>query len=171
MAPTPTPTPVSSSYIKRKNLDFPKMIARLNDLQTKYTAAQVFSLAGFTPAQVSYHELENACTVRLSIALNECGDPIPPGYGFRPQRQNLISSVYAMSKYLTRKYEEPDIKWSVSAGEKMTSRVGKSQGIVLIMHPSGIPGASHATAWEAGSVETIDGRDRTDTSFVQFWKF
>ncbi len=171
MSEVATPTPLSSNYIKRKGLNFSKMIGRLEDLQLNYTSAEAFSLAGFTSTQVSHHELENACTVRLSIALNEWGDPIPSGYGFRPNRQNLISSVFAMSRYLTKKYGPPDIDWPINSGAKMTSRVGKSQGIALFLDPSRIPGASHATAWRANSKATLDHKDHTGVSNVKFWVF
>lgn len=166
----PTSTPISSNYIKRKNLDFKKMVKRLVELQDVFSG-DVYTLAGFTNKQVSDNKLSNACAIRLSIAMNESGDPVGSGYGFRPQRKNLIGSVHKMSEYLEAKYGPPDIEWPVGAKANMLSKVGTKQGIVLFLGASGAPGASHATAWEANSLKTIDDAFTTGTYKVRFWVF
>lgn len=165
-----TPTPVSSNYIKRKNLNFKKMVKRLIELQEVFSG-DVYALAGFTSKQISDNNLSNACAIRLSIAINESGDPVGPGYGFRPQRKNLIGSVHMMSKYLEAKYGPADIEWLGGSSVNMLAKVGMKQGIVLFLGASGAPGASHATAWKANDLKTIDGAVMTGSYKVRFWTF
>lgn len=170
MSEVATPAPVSSNYIKRKNLDFNKMVKRLIELQAVFSA-DVYTLAGFTNKQVTENSLTNACAIRLSIAINESGDPVGSGYGFRPQRKNLIGGVHKMSEYLEAKYGPPDIEWLEGVNVNMLAKVGTKQGIVLFLGASGAPGASHATAWKANSLKTIDGAVVTGSYKVRFWVF
>ncbi len=69
MTESATLAPISSNHVKRKNLNFKKVVKRLIELQDVFSG-DVYTLAGFTSKQVNDNNLSNACAIRLSIAMN-----------------------------------------------------------------------------------------------------
>ena len=155
---------------RRDNLNYRKLIRLLKDLQTQNTR-QVFIDAGFSSEDIRKFELYNACSTRLSMAINDSGDPISAGNGFKPNGENIITSVNEMASYLTKAYGSPDIEWTGETYTDLETRIGNKQGILIFTSDTGGPAENHATAWERGSAESIDGYGSVSHDHVRFWEF
>jgi hypothetical protein len=154
----------------RKQLKFEKFIDSLNNLQDK-NARKVFLDAGFTEEQIYEFRLANACSTRVSVAMNENGSPISSGWGFRPKGEGLITSVHELNDYLTETFGAADNTWTTQ-NQDLDKLIGNRRGIVLFMSNSRAAGANHATGWVQGAQHTTDNYYSTfDYDKVKFWEF
>ena len=66
--------------------------------------------------------LGNTCALRLSVALNESGNPIPAGTGTYKGKdgKNYFISVKNMSNYLTKTFGQPTI---LQSGQNITNSI------------------------------------------------
>lgn len=158
----------------RNNVKFQKFITRLKELQ-KQSSGKVFKDIGFTDKEIELFELYNACSTRVSVALNENGGTIGPGFGFNPSGDNIITSVNSLSKYLAEAYGVPDVSISGDLSNvDLSKSFGKQQGILLFTSSTGGAAENHATAWESGATYSTDGYSSDSAQYydkVEFWSF